>query len=126
MGDISNLMIRNKSIEELNLLGNKIATAESLRMLLLGMVNNMSINVLHYKIDQFLIAETQGKPEEYLLDKKEIEMLEQQLKMNKFIREVIIPDQEKKRALSSPTLDLSHILINDHVEAVVKYFRLKK
>ena len=45
--------------------------------------------------------------------------------MNKFIREVIIPHQEKKKEKGSPTLDLSHCSIADHVEAVVKYFRLK-
>jgi hypothetical protein len=89
------------------------------------MVNNMSINVLEYRIDQYMIADTKGA-EEYLLDKREIEMLDQQLQMNIFIRDVITLHQEKKRALNSATLDLSHCLITDHVEAVVKYFRLKK
>ena len=46
--------------------------------------------------------------------------------MNKFIRDVIIPNQEKKRGLDKATLDMSHCQIAEHVEAVVKYFRLKK
>lgn len=75
MGEISNLLIHNSSIEDLNLLGNRIATPESLRHLLLGMVNNISITEFHYKIDQFLIADGQ-RTEEYLLDKKEIDMLD--------------------------------------------------
>ena len=77
MQEISSLLIHNSSIEELNLLGNKIATPESLRLLLLGMVNNMKINKLSYKIDQYMIAATEkGATEEYLIDSKEIEMLE--------------------------------------------------
>lgn len=77
----------------MNLLGNKIATPESLRLILLGMVNNMSINKLDYKIDKYMIAATQKGIEESLIDHKEIEMLEQQLKMNQFIKQVIIPQQ---------------------------------
>jgi hypothetical protein len=43
MGEISNLLIRNNSIETLNICGNKVSTAESLRQLLMGMVSNLSV-----------------------------------------------------------------------------------
>lgn len=57
MGDISLLLQKNRSIKHLNLIGNKIATPENLRDLLLGMVNNTSVIDLQYHIESYTISD---------------------------------------------------------------------
>lgn len=46
--------------------------------------------------------------------------------MNKFIKGTIIPNQIHKKVLNSNVLDISYTRFDESIEAVVKYFRLKK
>ena len=91
-------------MEEINILGNTITSAENFTVLLLGMANNMSVTKFLYNISQSIMPSAKNP---HGIDSKELTLLEDQLRINEFIKEHIIPKQTRFRVGDKTTIDFS-------------------
>lgn len=73
MTEIASLLSNNQVLEEVNLSGNVITTAENFTVLLLGMANNMSVTKLLYDVSPVIMPAAQN-PEG--IDERELVLLE--------------------------------------------------
>mgnify|MGYP006099244325 CR=1 FL=1 len=104
MSEIASLLSNNQVLTEVNLSGNMITTAENFTVLLLGMANNMSVTQLSYDVSPAILPQARN-PEG--IDQTELTLLEDQVRLNKFIQEYILPRQTQYRVRITSAIDFS-------------------
>jgi Leucine-rich repeat (LRR) protein len=121
MSEIASLLSNNQVLTEVNLTGNLITTAENFTVLLLGMANNMSVTQLSYDVSPAILPKANNPAG---IDQTELTLLEDQVRLNKFIQEHILPRQTHYRVRVTSAIDFSRQTdIGANIQAAMKYFK---
>ena len=104
MTEIASLLTNNQVLTEVNLSGNTITTAENFTVLLLGLANNMSVTHLSYEVSPAILPSANNPAG---IDETELTLLEDQLRLNKFIQGHIVPKQTRYRVRATSAIDFS-------------------
>ena len=104
MTEIASLLANNQVLTAVNLSGNAITTADNFTALLLGMADNMSVTQLSYEVSPAILP---GANNRLGIDEEDLPLLDEQLRLNRFIQASIVPKQTRYRVRATGAIDFS-------------------